>query len=159
MEHAQRQTLFILAAEPANASWLSAAAGLLKTARQEQPGLNVKLIRYPTSADAIALLRSEMQDAKESVEIRYDATGDRHVREWLPITLTGNADAPPMASGSVIWITGGLGGIGTQLVRELGRVIRFASSSAAVPRRVTTLSNGSRRYGSREHRWLTIREM
>lgn len=135
MEHAQRQTLFILAAEPANASWLSAAAGLLKTARQEQPGLNVKLIRYPTSADAIALLRSEIQDAKESVEIRYDATGDRHVREWLPITLTGNADAPPMASGSVIWITGGLGGIGAQLVRELGAryPVRFVLSGRSAP--------------------------
>lgn len=123
-ERAQQQALFILAAEPVNESWLSAAAGLLKTARQEQPGLNGKLIRYPTSADAVTLLpaplQSEMQDAKGAVDIRYDAAGARSVLEWRQTALTGIADASPISSGSVIWITGGLGGISYQLVRELG---------------------------------------
>ncbi|PYD40058.1 polyketide synthase [Serratia plymuthica] len=123
-EQAQRQTLFILAAEPVNESWLSAAAGLLKTARQEQPGLNGKVIRYPNAADAAmqlpTQLHAEMQETEGAVEIRYDAAGGRSVREWHQTALTDAAGVPPMAAGSVIWITGGLGGIGYQLVRELG---------------------------------------
>ncbi|OKP52616.1 polyketide synthase [Serratia marcescens] len=119
---AQRQALFILAAEPASESWLSASAGLLNTARQEQPALNGKVIRYPHAADAAAQLpaqlRAEIQETDGAVEIRYDAAGGRSVREWRHTALTA-VDTPPIAAGSVIWITGGLGGIGCQLVREL----------------------------------------
>ncbi|MBP2857475.1 SDR family NAD(P)-dependent oxidoreductase [Dickeya oryzae] len=123
-ELAQRQTVFILASEPANELWLSASAGLLKTARQEQSGFNGNVIRYPASPAAIPLLltqlQSELHGAKGATEIRYDETGSRRVKAWQRIAQADMTDALPVSSGCVIWITGGLGGIGYQIARELG---------------------------------------
>ncbi|MEI7063630.1 SDR family NAD(P)-dependent oxidoreductase [Dickeya chrysanthemi] len=121
----RRQSILLLASEPVNEAWLSAVSGVLKTARQEHAGINGKVIRYHDSTEAVSLLLTqlpcEMHDVNDATEIYYDGAGKRSVKAWRRITQSDMAeDALPVSSGSVIWITGGLGGIGYQVARELG---------------------------------------
>ncbi|MCX7293779.1 MAG: SDR family NAD(P)-dependent oxidoreductase, partial [Janthinobacterium sp.] len=112
-------------------------AGLLRTARLENPALVGQLLMLTPGADANAdagLLAAKLgENARnpQDVYIRY-AAGERQVPDWRELgALT---PAPPWKDGAVYLITGGLGG--------LGRL--FATEIATCARRVTLVITGRR---------------
>ncbi|WP_437836519.1 SDR family NAD(P)-dependent oxidoreductase [Sorangium sp. So ce1153] len=118
------QPFCVLVEDSADAYVHGAFAGLLKTARMECSNLLCKVVRHaPGSATREALLdrlRAELDGASDEVEIRY-RNGAREARSLRELTLDvhrGAAEA--VRAGSVVWITGGLGGLGRILARHFG---------------------------------------
>ena len=125
----QQPILLLLAPNNSDATLLAAWAGLIKTACQEQHNLCGKIIRHQSnwSTEAIkkllAQLRLEIQCLNDEVEIDYDESGIRKVKTWrdsTPETIAGDVSTFPIHTNSVVWITGGLGGIGYQIAKYLG---------------------------------------
>ncbi|XXT21477.1 SDR family NAD(P)-dependent oxidoreductase [Sorangium sp. So ce429] len=118
------QPFCVLVEDDAGAYVHGAFAGLLKTARMECSNLLCKVVRHaPGSTTREALLdrlRAELDGASDEVEIRY-RNGVREARGVRELTLDvqrGAAEA--VRAGSVVWITGGLGGLGRILARHFG---------------------------------------
>ncbi|MEX3629148.1 MAG: SDR family NAD(P)-dependent oxidoreductase [Burkholderia sp.] len=113
-----------------------ALAGLLKTIRLEHARIVTRLVRHrahdePAATALVAALATECAAAHEPVEVRYDADGGREVAALVEATPAGTAlDGPTFRAGDVVWITGGLGGIGRRIARHLGlaRGVRIALS-------------------------------
>ena len=101
---------------------LTGLAGLLQTARLEHPTLAGQLIAVDPETDAEALaeiLERECRVPSES-RVRYD-DGQRRVAGWreMATSLDRRASTPPWREGATYLITGGLGGLGRLLARDI----------------------------------------
>lgn len=98
---------------------LNGLRGLLASAQQEYPLVNVQLVLVDDCVGLAERLKAEAVCA--SSVVRYGATG-REELEWTP------AETPdatlPWRDGGVYWITGGLGGLGQVFAREIVDAVR-----------------------------------
>ncbi len=99
----------------------TALSGLLKTARLENPRLMGQMIGVEQGQDAVAvaaILRENGQRPQDQV-IRYQG-GRRQIAAWSRIAKAGSdtVDAP-WKDGGVYLLTGGAGGLGLLLAREI----------------------------------------
>lgn len=118
-----KQPILLLASEQTDSAISAACSGLFRTARLEQPRINAKVIRCVPAAtlsmdQLVGLLQLEIGPSSGDIEIRWSEAGDREVRS---IRETAVAPAPTGSrgrAGEVIWITGGLGGLGRVFARH-----------------------------------------
>jgi amino acid adenylation domain-containing protein len=96
---------------------LEGLGGLLRSAVQERPGLRCQTIAVADpAADLAALARAEQ--ASEDADIRHTAQG-RQVRHWREIAAPAQPVAPAWKPGGVYLVTGGAGGLGLLVCREI----------------------------------------
>ncbi|MGH8259275.1 MAG: SDR family NAD(P)-dependent oxidoreductase, partial [Steroidobacteraceae bacterium] len=119
---------FVVLVEEEEGSYLHAAlGGLLRTAQMESGKLLCKLVRYAREESAagqgwVERLRAELNGSVPQVEVRLSAAG-RQVRRWEELALgEGGHACEVVRAGNVVWITGGLGGLGRIVARQLGAV-------------------------------------
>ncbi|MCS1417593.1 MAG: Polyketide synthase PksL [Verrucomicrobia subdivision 3 bacterium] len=117
--------LLLLLEEGVPASVRSGFAGLLRTARLEDRRLLGKVVSAsedgPGSARALAeRLRLEAAASDSAVEIRYRPGGRREVRRFGEVPAAAPAEGSAVRAGDVVWITGGLGGLGRIFARYFG---------------------------------------
>ena len=115
-QRAAAAPLLVLIPDGPQAALHNGLVGLLRTLRLEQPRTAAKAIR---NARLVSQIAAEMAPS-DDVEIRYDSDGRRQVRTLSEIALPDAASA--FQPGDVVWITGGLGGIGRVVARHLGLV-------------------------------------
>ena len=65
-------------------------------------------------------LADEIKQSSEG-EIRYDSEGSRFAASLEEIDAAASDPAQQISAGDVIWITGGLGGVGWELARRLSQ--------------------------------------
>ncbi|AJQ95101.1 SDR family NAD(P)-dependent oxidoreductase [Gynuella sunshinyii] len=102
----------------------SACVAMLKTLHQEHSSIAVKALHvHDDDGDTTALvdwLQREIADQQNNVEVRYHTqTRVRMLKSWRRVSVVTPTEPGPMAHGSVIWITGGLGGLGRLFARYL----------------------------------------
>ncbi|MBT5307418.1 MAG: SDR family NAD(P)-dependent oxidoreductase, partial [Candidatus Scalindua sp.] len=121
--------LVILIPEQQEDYLYAALSGLLKTVRLENAKIVGKVIGYNTDQpdwlDALPeMIQAELCSTDDSVDIRYTETGIREVKRMKEIEgeYQEEVSLPVAREGDVIWITGGLGGLGLIFVRSLGCV-------------------------------------
>lgn len=119
-----QQQILVLAANSLEPHLYMPLAGLLKTARLEQPRIRGKVIilaQMDTSTLLSLVNRELAADTFQMVEVCYDEAGARTVKSIEEVAL----EASPQASqtyikpGGVYWITGGMGGLGLIFARYL----------------------------------------
>ncbi|MCB0196352.1 MAG: SDR family NAD(P)-dependent oxidoreductase, partial [Anaerolineae bacterium] len=98
--------------------------GLLQTAHLEHPHIRGKVITVadPELSRLTALLSREMRsDSFQAVDVRYDEQGTRTIKmlQASELEVSRPAKRAYLKSGSVYWITGGLGGLGRLFARHL----------------------------------------
>ncbi|MCG7407083.1 SDR family NAD(P)-dependent oxidoreductase [Paenibacillus sp. ACRRX] len=104
-------------------------AGLLKTARLENPQLLGQLIEVPSGENGVKLVDKlkENRQHPENIHIRYD-TGTRFIESWNEINIDlQEAEAVPWKPGGVYLITGGAGGLGLLFAQEIARYAKGAA--------------------------------
>ncbi|MEA5576032.1 SDR family NAD(P)-dependent oxidoreductase [Anabaena sp. UHCC 0451] len=125
------QPIIILVPENKNAYLHAGFAALLKTARFENAKIAGKLIRYAVDdqTESFAeLVAAEMELPAEDVEVCYTQTGTRKTKKLNEISDFGNSHEKPVFNadllheGDVVWITGGLGGLGQIFVKHLSQI-------------------------------------
>ncbi|MFF4602688.1 SDR family NAD(P)-dependent oxidoreductase [Streptomyces sp. NPDC001339] len=102
-------------------------AGLFRTLNLENPSVSGRVVRVAGLTAAPAgrvadLVRQEAADpAAADAEVRRTSEDTR--RAWRPVGLEPGAgpQVPPLKSGGVYWLTGGLGGIGRSVARYFAR--------------------------------------
>ncbi|MBU9271418.1 SDR family NAD(P)-dependent oxidoreductase, partial [Burkholderia gladioli] len=112
------------------AAWKRGLAGLLKTAREENPRISAQLIEIDGLASIEALSRTLDAEAHgEAAEIHHAGDGRRLDFDWQPLAETERvaADASPWRDGGVYLITGGAGGLGRLFAREIASRTRRAT--------------------------------
>jgi polyketide synthase PksN len=111
----------------------TALAGLLKTARLENPNITGQVIAVEPdlSAGSAEAKLTENRFDRHAAQIRYDG-GKRLVAGLMPIAEDKKAPPIPWKEGGVYLITGGLGGLG----------VIFAQTIAANTRNVTLILTG-----------------
>uniref|UniRef100_UPI00163FA9C4 SDR family NAD(P)-dependent oxidoreductase n=1 Tax=Burkholderia gladioli TaxID=28095 RepID=UPI00163FA9C4 len=112
------------------AAWKRGLAGLLKTAREENPRISAQLIEIDGLASIEALSRTLDAEAHgEAAEIHHAGDGRRLDLDWQPLAETERvaADASPWRDGGVYLITGGAGGLGRLFAREIASRTRRAT--------------------------------
>ncbi|NEZ65371.1 SDR family NAD(P)-dependent oxidoreductase [Leptolyngbyaceae cyanobacterium CCMR0082] len=103
----------------------AALAGLFRTVRLEQGDVDVRICHLPAAVQCplddrwIRILATELSHPFGDVETFYDAEATRFVASLAEIVPATLAPAYEISPGDVIWITGGLGGVGLQLARHL----------------------------------------
>lgn len=112
---------------PAHADGIESAhlGGLIKSARQEHPQLNAKVVLLDeallddaTLVENIISAESRFNDGQE--EVRYTANGQRLVKKWQEIIAPHhNPVTRARRDKGVYWISGGLGGLGVIIARHL----------------------------------------
>ncbi len=103
------------------AALLEGLAGQLRSAQLEYPSLRCQLIGL---ADAVPDLADLLQRERTSgdAQVRY-VDGQRRVRTWHELPWPASLPVVPWRDGGVYLITGGAGGVGLLLAREIaGRV-------------------------------------
>ncbi|MEH1778402.1 MAG: SDR family NAD(P)-dependent oxidoreductase [Nostoc sp.] len=123
------QPIVILVPENETAYLHAGFAALLKTARFENAKIAGKLIRYAVNdqTEAFAeLVAAEIELALDDVEVRYTLTGTRKTKKLNEISDDNSHEksvfmADLLHEGDVLWITGGLGGLGQIFVKHLGQ--------------------------------------
>ncbi|WP_343232324.1 SDR family NAD(P)-dependent oxidoreductase [Tahibacter sp.] len=121
-----RTPLLVQVVIPAGEETLYALAGLLKTARLEQPLLRGQVIGVEAVADA-RLLASQLVHCatSDAAELRCTGTA-RHERRYRPLRVSGAAGHPWKRDG-VYLITGGGGGLGRLVAEAIGRDVGTAT--------------------------------
>ncbi|MFA6174053.1 MAG: SDR family NAD(P)-dependent oxidoreductase [Kiritimatiellales bacterium] len=120
------QPLLLLIPHSEQAALYGGLSGLLKTVRLEHPRIAAKTVGYQLADDAaiarfVSRLAAEIDSPRGDAEIRYGSDGQRQVRTLTEVSLPDSgAQNPVFKPGDVIWITGGLGGVGRLLARYLG---------------------------------------
>ncbi|WP_313915932.1 SDR family NAD(P)-dependent oxidoreductase, partial [Tahibacter sp.] len=108
---------------------LGSVAGLLKSAALENPLLRGQVIELPHDASAADLSRAIVENAAlraDEVNVRYRG-GERSVlTPGAPLRLDRSAIRAPWKDGGVYWITGGAGGLGLIVARDIVRQARGA---------------------------------
>ena len=102
----------------------AAFAGLLRTARAEDPRIVAQLIEVEPGAtpEALAALLAADAAAPDDVHVRH-AAGGRQVRALAEVTVPAEV-AAPVAAGGVYLITGGAGGLGLIFAEHLATAAR-----------------------------------
>ncbi|WP_186203319.1 KR domain-containing protein, partial [Burkholderia gladioli] len=111
------------------AAWKRGLAGLLKTAREENPRISAQLIEIEPAMSAIdlaACLDLEADADPEVVERRHAPGSGRSELGWLPSTPS-MPEGLPWREGGVYLITGGAGGLGRLFAREIASRTRRAT--------------------------------
>ncbi|MFP5392868.1 MAG: SDR family NAD(P)-dependent oxidoreductase, partial [Gammaproteobacteria bacterium] len=117
--------LQVLAPAVGEQAMLAGLAGLLKTARAEDPNLLAQLVEVERCDDAqalVAALRHGRQDP-HAARVRSTAGGFASGC-WEELTLPADAPPTPWKDGGVYLITGGAGAIGLLLADEIARRAR-----------------------------------
>ena len=92
-------------------------AGMLRSLRQERPGLRCQSIAI--AADDPALIERLNADWRShDDDIAYE-NGQRRVRRWREVPFAGQAQARPWRDGGVYVISGGAGGIGLHVAEAI----------------------------------------
>ncbi|MFF0897345.1 SDR family NAD(P)-dependent oxidoreductase [Streptomyces sp. NPDC003278] len=128
---------------------MAGVSGLLRTARLEHPRLRTQYVEHldARSAEALAqAIRAGLRHPGET-EIRHTC-GETYVRRLaeLPVTAPEDAAAPPWRDGGVHLVTGGLGGLGLHLARDMSSgldegVLILVGRSAPTPDTERTLAD------------------
>ena len=118
-----KQPVLLLASEQTDSAISAACSGLFRTARLEQPRIEAKVIRCVPALTAsmdklVGLLKSELGQSSGDIEIRFTEAGDREVRSIRETALGRAPTGSKGRAGEVIWITGGLGGLGRAFARH-----------------------------------------
>lgn len=122
------QPIVILVPENENAYLYAGFAALLKTARFENAKIAGKLIRYAVDDqvnDFAELVAAEIDRGEQDVEVCYTQTGSRKTKKLNEIYNFGKSNDKPLFDagllheGDVVWITGGLGGLGKIFAKHL----------------------------------------
>ncbi|MBW4478213.1 MAG: SDR family NAD(P)-dependent oxidoreductase [Tolypothrix brevis GSE-NOS-MK-07-07A] len=121
------QPIVILVPENENAYLHAGFAALLKTARFENAKIAGKLIRYAVDdkvEDFAELVAAEIDQDAQDVEVCYTQTGSRKTKKLNEISDFGKGivNADLLHEGDVLWITGGLGGLGQIFARHLSHI-------------------------------------
>ncbi|MBB4730101.1 SDR family NAD(P)-dependent oxidoreductase, partial [Xanthomonas arboricola] len=110
-------------------SLTGSVAGLLKSATLENPLFRGQVIELPTGTDAAMLgetSRSNLSAAADEVQVRYrDGGREVFALDEAPVEVD-QAAAGPWKNGGVYWITGGAGGLGLIVARDIARRVRGA---------------------------------
>ncbi|MCG8366742.1 MAG: polyketide synthase dehydratase domain-containing protein, partial [Pseudanabaenales cyanobacterium] len=125
----------------------SGLAGLLRTARLENPLFAGQVIEVDTQVTEDTLLRIVSENAAypDDVRVRYER-GTRHTLHWREFESP-NANetlSAPWKSGGVYWITGGIGGLGCI----------FAEHIAMETQDVTLILTGRSALDAERQQWL-----
>ncbi|MCG8363719.1 MAG: SDR family NAD(P)-dependent oxidoreductase, partial [Pseudanabaenales cyanobacterium] len=125
----------------------SGLAGLLRTARLENPLFAGQVIEVDTRVTADTLLRIVSENAAypDDVRVRYER-GVRHTLHWREFEspTTNETLSAPWKSGGVYWITGGIGGLGCI----------FAEHIAMETQDVTLILTGRSALDAGRQQWL-----
>ncbi|MDO8388097.1 MAG: SDR family NAD(P)-dependent oxidoreductase [Polaromonas sp.] len=116
----QEPVLLQIALQPGgDDSLFRGLAGLLKTARQENPRLLGQVITVPADvgSDALAAMLSESGAAPDDVQVRYDS-GTRELAVLQEVQSQPGA-ATLWRDGGVYLLTGGAGGLGLAFARAI----------------------------------------
>ena len=103
--------------------------GLLKTARLEHPKIWVKIIYYTAEPKQdhrpfLTFLREELHPAaRQDLEVRYGG-GERKFKRLVEVNPAPSEPnmGPPLKTGGVYWITGGLGGLGRIFAEAFAKI-------------------------------------
>lgn len=108
-------------------SYLQGLAGMLRSAGYEIPHLSAQFIEYEAdSLDHLVFnLACELGQSQSSAQVRY-SNGGRLERYWQEVPAVTNTRMPWKDNG-VYLITGGAGGIGLHMAREIARTVDNAS--------------------------------
>ncbi|WP_437836515.1 SDR family NAD(P)-dependent oxidoreductase [Sorangium sp. So ce1153] len=119
----------VLNADADSSQALAAASGLFKSVRQENPKLVGQVIGLPATAGlrelSTALDENARVAAQDDTEIRYVSEG-REVTTLEEVSA-GFAGEAPWRDGGVYLITGGAGGLGLIIAREIARKVKDAT--------------------------------
>ncbi|SYX83884.1 SDR family NAD(P)-dependent oxidoreductase [Paenibacillus alvei] len=102
---------------------LAGLAGLLKTARQENPQIFGQLIETMADDKASGIIEKVHENSllSEDIHIRYEA-GTRLVESWIEVRDAMRDEAAiPWKAGGLYLITGGAGGLGLLFAQEIAR--------------------------------------
>ncbi|MFM2061280.1 MAG: polyketide synthase PksN [Cyanobacteriota bacterium] len=125
------QPIVILLPESEDAYLYAGLAALLKTARFENSKIVGKIIRYALDDQTesfVELVATEIESDLPDVEVFYTQTGIRKTKKLNEISNFGNSQEKSLFNtdllheGDVVWITGGLGGLGQIFVRYLSQI-------------------------------------
>ena len=136
------QPILALIPESEDAYLHGALNGLMRTAIRECPRIAGKIVRFEvTSAsapDLVAFLRAELDSGDAEVEIRRARDGSRTVKRLEEVDRHLETAIPEPARDDVLWITGGLGGLG----RILAEHVAARCGSLVLSGRSTLSSSG-----------------
>ncbi|MBC7984551.1 MAG: SDR family NAD(P)-dependent oxidoreductase, partial [Candidatus Obscuribacterales bacterium] len=108
---------------------LTALSGLLKSANQESQKVVSQLIALPRAATVNELVNALEENATEAtqkdVEIRY-VRGVREVASFKELNATAVTTQLPWKNGGVYFISGGAGGLGLIMAREIATQVKDA---------------------------------
>ncbi len=118
-----RQPILLLASEQSDTAFCAACSGLFRTARLERSRIEAKVIHYVPAVTAsigewVERLEAELGQPADDVEIRWSEAGSREVRSLREAALPPAAGDLQPYTGQIIWITGGLGGLGRAFARH-----------------------------------------
>ena len=127
-DHAKTATLVqILIPAGEEAALLRGVAGLLQTARQENPKLQGQIIALDVNETEQGLLNKIAENARcpQDELIRY-TNGARQVVQWRELNADELPCTPPWKEQGVYLITGGVGGIGLIFASEIASRVNRA---------------------------------
>ncbi|MEX2631036.1 MAG: SDR family NAD(P)-dependent oxidoreductase [Tistlia sp.] len=141
LEEKEARPLLLLMRDDDQAPLRGALTGLLKTLRLEQPRIAAQTVLHRASDPAstailIEALAAEIAAGEPDPEVRLDAEGRRQVRTLVELEpAEARPEGAAFAPGDVVWIAGGLGGIGRIVARYLGeeRGARLVLSGRSAP--------------------------
>ncbi|WP_458789239.1 SDR family NAD(P)-dependent oxidoreductase [Adonisia turfae] len=143
----RRVLVQILIPSKGTGNLFSGLAGLLHTARLENPLFAGQVIEVDvrTSADTLVQILAENATGLEDVRIQYER-GVRRTIHWCEFAspMPTKLSTVPWKSGGVYWITGGMGG--------LGRL--FAKYIATETQDVTLILTGRSALAAEQREWL-----
>ncbi|QIC04833.1 SDR family NAD(P)-dependent oxidoreductase [Brevibacillus sp. 7WMA2] len=103
-------------------------AGILKTARLENPNIVGQLIEWDTDISAQALPEILQVNSQKSLDtyIQYQAN-KRYIQEWNEIKVSEQAEDLPWKDKGIYLITGGTGSLGFIFAREIAERVKDAT--------------------------------
>lgn len=119
------QPILLLSSDATEADAVVGAtcAGLFRTARMEHPQIEAKVMRWvpslPGSSESwLQAVVTELDQSPDDIDVRWGAGDRRAVRSLGEIPPQSDFAPQLIREGEVVWITGGLGGIGRAFARH-----------------------------------------
>ncbi|VXD25119.1 SDR family NAD(P)-dependent oxidoreductase [Planktothrix paucivesiculata] len=125
------QPIIILLPENEHTYLYAGLAALLKTARFENSKIVGKIIRYAINDQTesfVELVATEIEADTPDVEVFYTQTGIRKTKKLNEVSDFSNSQEKSLFNtdllheGDVVWITGGLGGLGQIFVKYFSQI-------------------------------------
>lgn len=116
-----KQPVIFLASEQNETGIAAACVGLFRTAHLEQTRIEAKVIRYVSTMpvdELVSCLETELGQSPGDIEVRWSEAGKREMRSIRETAFSSVSKAIEQRASEVIWITGGLGGVGRALARH-----------------------------------------